>query len=173
MSNLIIRDARIDDADFLGKCVSMTIQSGNVSATQMARHAERENTLYSYKNALIAEIDGRNVGAVISYAGEVYPELLRNTFGRSMPQTGAREAEVDEYHIDVLAVLQDFRRQGIGRALIEKRIEWIKANYPNLRIALLVEPDNNVAQAFYRSVGFDKDAEVRVFNNPYVRMSLH
>lgn len=57
---------------------------------------QREDLLYSYKYTRMAEMDGRPAGALLSYSGE--------------------------YYLDSLAVHPHFRKQGIGRALLEDGI---------------------------------------------------
>jgi len=57
-------------------------------------------------------------------------------------------------YIDDIAVTAEYRRQGIGRALIERAIEWAKAKgVPGI---MLETQDNNVAGCMlYKSCGFE------------------
>ena len=57
-------------------------------------------------------------------------------------------------YIDDIAVAAEYRRHGIGRALIERAIEWAKAKgFPGI---MLETQDNNVAGCMlYKSCGFE------------------
>ena len=42
--------------------------------------ARRDDTQYSYRNALVAEVDGRSVGAIIAYDGALLYPLRRDIY---------------------------------------------------------------------------------------------
>ena len=88
---------------------------------------EREDSQYSYRNTLVAMDADKVVGISVSQAGELY--------------------------LDSLAVLPEYRRQGIARKLLLATKE--RANLLGLpRVGLLVDKDNPVGEALYTSVGF-------------------
>ena len=183
-----IRSATIDDAAFLGKCVCEAIGFGifeqetdenRAIAENIAPLAAREGTLYSYRNALVAEVNGEVAGAFISYPGEYYHEWRKETF-RDYPyfkdldmETMPDEAGPGEYYLDTMAVLPQFRRQGIGTELMRERIAWVRREYPDLRITLLVDPENLNGQRIYTRLGFRVvDRNVVAFNHLYWKMEL-
>lgn len=181
-----IRPATPADAAFLARCVCEGIgfeifEQETEFNTQVAAGLEplaaREDTLYSYRHALVAEVEGNVVGALISYPGEQYHSLRRTTF-RELPHF--RELDLDampdeagagEYYIDTLAVLPQYRRRGIGAALMRERIAWAEQQCPELKISLLVDPDNEKGQRIYTRLGFGvTDRNVIAFDHLYWKM---
>lgn len=53
-----------------------------------------------------------------------------------------------------IIVARKYQKQGIGRALIEKQIEWCRNNGVTTRIRLDVSADNLVAVSLYLKFGF-------------------
>ncbi len=183
---MIIRPATPEDASFLGRCVCEGIgfeifeeenDFNTKVASGLAPLAAREDTLYSYSHALVAEVDGNVVGALISYPGEYYHQMRNITF-RELPHF--RELDLDampdeagagEYYLDTLAVLPQYRRRGIGRELMRTRIAWAEQNHPDLSISLLVDPENFKGQRLYESLGLVvTDRNVVAFNHLYWKM---
>ncbi len=181
-----IRPACEEEAAFLARCVCEGIgfeifeQENDFNtkvASGLAPLAAREDTLYSYRHALVAVVNDDIVGALISYPGEYYHQM-RNTTFRELPHF--RELDLDampdeagagEYYIDTLAVLPQYRRRGIGRELMRTRIAWAEQNHPDLRISLLVDPENIKGQRLYESLGFVvTDRHVVAFNHHYWKM---
>lgn len=188
MTGFTIRPARIEDAVFLGKCVcegigfrifeEETDQNREIAAN-IAPLAARERTLYSYRNALVVEVEGEVAGAFISYPGEYYHEWRKETF-RDYPyfkdldmDVMPDEAGPGEYYIDTVAVLPQFRRRGIGGGLMKERIAQVQREHPDLRITLLVDPDNLDGQRIYSRLGFHViDHNVIAFNHLYWKMEM-
>lgn len=183
---MIMRSATPEDAVFLGRCVCEGIgfeifekenEFNTKVASGLAPLAAREDTLYSYRHALVAEVDGEVAGALISYPGEYYHQM-RNTTFRELPHF--RELDLDampdeagagEYYLDTLAVLPQYRRRGVGTSLMQARIAWAEQNHPDLSISLLVDPDNLNGQRIYTRLGFViTDWNVVAFNHLYWKM---
>src|ERR1017187_6197713 len=61
----------------------------------------------------------------------------------------ARTLAADEREILNLAVVPDFRRQGVARALLDSAFEAFRGS-----VFLEVRESNRVAQDFYKSLGF-------------------
>jgi ribosomal-protein-alanine N-acetyltransferase len=59
----------------------------------------------------------------------------------------------DEIHILNLAVHPDYRRAGIGRALVQRVLDDAAAKRA-LSVSLEVRPENDGARALYRGFGF-------------------
>lgn len=183
---MIMRPATPEDAVFLGRCVCEGIgfeifekenEFNTKVASGLAPLAAREDTLYSYRHALVAEVDGEVAGTLISYPGEYYHQM-RNTTFRELPHF--RELDLDampdeagagEYYLDTLAVLPQYRRRGVGTSLMQARIAWAEQNHPDLSISLLVDPDNLNGQRIYTRLGFViTDWNVVAFNHLYWKM---
>ena len=125
----------------------------------MTMLVEREDSQYSYRNTLVAMDADRVVGISVSYDGGLLHELRRafieaakEHFGKD--HTGMDdETQAGELYLDSLAVLPEYRRQGIARKLLLATKE--RANRMGLPcVGLLVDKGNPVGEALYASVGF-------------------
>lgn len=168
MKQFNIIDGRPEDASFLGRCVAEAIGdelclqlAGSVEATAeiFGRLAARTDTQYSYRNALVAvDPDGAPIGACICYDGGALYELRRPTSELFKTElgfdiaTGGDETSEGELYIDTLAVVPEYRRQGVASALLRRAIERAKEH--RLPAGLLVEPHNSNARALYEKIGF-------------------
>ena len=125
----------------------------------MTMLVELENSQYSYENTLVA-IDGdKVVGISVSYDGGQLHGLRRAFIEAAKKHIGKDHTGVDdetqsgELYLDSLAVLPEYRRQGIARKLVsatKKKAE--KMHLPC--VGLLVDKDNPSGEALYASVGF-------------------
>lgn len=130
---------------------------------------EREDSLYSYKNTLVAlgddlsaegRLQGKKVvGIAVSYDGarhhelrQSFIEVAREQIGKDHSDMGG-ETQAGELYLDSLAVLPEYRRQGIAQRLLKATKE--KADQMKLPcVGLLVDEGNPAGQALYASVGF-------------------
>lgn len=125
----------------------------------MTSLVEREDSQYSYKNTLVALDGERVVGISVSYDGRKL-HLLRQAFIESAKvYIGKDHSEMDdetqagELYLDSLAVLSEYRRQGIASRLL--RVTKERANKMGLPcVGLLVDKGNPVGEALYAAVGF-------------------
>ena len=120
---------------------------------------EREDSQYSYRNTLVAMDADKVVGISVSYDGGRMHELRRAFIEAAKDHIGKDHSEMDdetqagELYLDSLAVLPEYRRQGIARKLLLATKE--RANCLGLPcVGLLVDKDNSVGEALYTSVGF-------------------
>ena len=125
----------------------------------MTMLVEREDSQYSYQNTLVAMDAEQVVGISVSYDGGCLHELRRAFIEAAKEQIGKDHSGMDdetqagELYLDSLAVLPDYRRQGIARKLLLATKE--RANRQDLPcVGLLVDKDNPVGEALYTSVGF-------------------
>ena len=106
---------------------------------------EREDSQYSYRNTLVAMDADKVVGISVS-------EAAKDHIGKDHSGMDD-ETQAGELYLDSLAVLPEYRRQGIARKLLLATKE--RANYLGLPcVGLLVDKDNSVGEALYTSVGF-------------------
>lgn len=107
----------------------------------------------AWKNAMVAEVDGDVAGAVIAYrldenlANAVPPHPVIE------PLMALQCEALGSWYIDSLAIYRAYRRQGIGRKLLEDQLARATAD-----ASLITESDNGTAQALYRSEGFVETA---------------
>ena len=122
--------------------------------------ASREDTQYSWRYALIAEVNGTKAGAIVGYDGAELHALRNGTF-EVLSQTIGRvpnivdETEAGEYYLDSVAVLPEFRGKGVGRALVNAFCDRSFA-LGHRRVGLIVDRENPMAERLYTSLGFER-----------------
>lgn len=134
--------------------------------------AEREDTQYSFRNTRIARTaEGLPAGVCISYDGADLKKLRRPFFHEANATMGWEmtdeeiealpgETEPDEFYLDTIMVLPEFRGKGVAKALIaDAKRKAAKTGKP---LSLLCDLDNHRAHTLYESVGF-KDVGHRPF----------
>lgn len=187
IENLIIRPATIEDAPFIAKSEMAALGNEEVYAEilegkllqvyeTMVRVCQSEDTLYSWKNSYLAELNGQPVGSLTAYEGTHYKEMQEQAFSFfdehffdvELMQDETREGE---FYLDSAAVLPSFRGQGIGRKLLQYGIDQArKLDIPH--VTLLVNPQNPKAKRLYRSLGFRDAGEVFAFGEYFQRMKI-
>lgn len=181
MQKIIFRQATIEDAPFVAsvmmEAVGMPVmEEGRELDDTFVGICRREDTLYSYKNCAIVEIEGKKVGGLISYVGKGYHEVKMHTFGLVKEHLSFDIDKMDdetregEYYLDSAAVLPEYRGQGIGRKLIEYGVS--KAQKLGLLPILACDPDNANAYKLYTSIGFKENGHLFIFGEDYLRMTL-
>ena len=125
----------------------------------MTSLVEREDSQYSYRNTLVAMADHEVVGIAVSYDGGRLHELRQAFIQASKLCIGKDHSGMDdetqagELYLDSLAVLPEYRRQGIAKRLLHATKD--KANKMSLPcVGLLVDKGNPAGEALYASVGF-------------------
>ncbi len=125
----------------------------------MTKLVAREDTQYSYRNTLVAIDNGRVAGCCVSYDGKLLREL-RKAFIEEVLKTFNMdhsdmqdETQAGELYIDSLAVLADYRGQGIATLLLKSTCQ--KAKEMGLPAGLLVDKGNPKAEQLYRRLGFE------------------
>jgi ribosomal protein S18 acetylase RimI-like enzyme len=162
-----IRQARRDDAPTIALAVAMAIGDeealrhycGDDYQEVLTEMARAEGTQYSWQNALISECDCKAAGAIVGYDGALLGPLRKGTFQILLKQTGRiptipDETESDEYYLDSVAVMPEFRGCGVGSALITAMRDKAFAE-GHQRVGLLVDEDNRRAKTLYTSLGFE------------------
>ena len=125
----------------------------------MTMLVEREDSQYSYRNTLVAVDEEKVIGISVSYDGGRLHKLRRAFIEAAKEHIGKNHSGMDdetgagELYLDSLAVLPEYRRQGIAKALLLATKE--KANQYGLPyVGLLVDKSNPDGEALYSSVGF-------------------
>ena len=120
---------------------------------------DHENSQYSYRNTMVALDANRVDGISDSYDVGRLHELRRAFIEAAKEHIGKDHSGMDDEtqagdrYLDSLAVLPEYRRQGIARKLLLATKE--RANRMGLPcVGLLVDKDNPVGEALYTSVGF-------------------
>ncbi len=124
---VVIRFARLDDLDF-------AYQDGYIPGEVLKRKIEAPSVLNPdrIEDILIAERNGKRVGYVrLEYLWSIVP------------------------YISLIQVLPDFRRQGIGKALL-RFLETFLRDTGNEALYSSSQADEPEPQAWHRHVGFEE-----------------
>lgn len=127
--------------------------------TMMTALVERDDSQYSYTNTLVAMIEDRVVGVAVSYDGGRLHELRRafvayaKTYIGKDHSTMDDETQAGELYLDSLAVLPEYRRQGIALQLLDAtKMRAAELGLPC--VGLLVDKGNPNAEVLYAKAGF-------------------
>ena len=163
---IVVRSATPGDAPVIASALamalgeeSMRMYCGEHYQDVLEELARMEGTQYSYRNALVAEVDGVVAGAVVGYDGARLHELREPTLRLIQERTGQEFGNVedetvpDEFYLDSLGVLPEFRNLGIGGKLLAAlRDKAFAQGYE--KAGLLVDSGNHKAERLYLSLGF-------------------
>lgn len=165
-SNIITRPATREDAEIIAQAVAMAIGDeealcrycGDDYMAVLTDIARSEATQYSWQYAIVAEVEGSVVGAVVGYDGAQLYALREGTFALLLRLIGSTpdivdETESGEYYLDSVGVLPEYRGLGVGRALVEA---FCKRAFDegHARVGLIVDQENPDAETLYASLGF-------------------
>lgn len=118
--------------------------------------AASEETIYSYENTFVAEIDGTIAGAMCAYDGADYQRLKQpvvDTIGEDSAFARLKETQEGEFYLDSVGVLPEYRGRGIASKLFEAQCE--RAALLGHKVAgLIVDEDKPQAEALYARLGF-------------------
>ena len=125
----------------------------------MTMLVKREDSQYSYRNTLVA-IDGEKVvGMAVTYDGGRLHELRRAFIEAAKKHLGKDHSDMNdetregELYLDSLAVLPEYRHQGIARRLLKATKE--RAYQLGIPVVgLIVDKENPAGEALYVSAGF-------------------
>lgn len=167
-ASIITRYATREDAEIIAKAVAMAI--GDESALRnycgeeymavLAEIARGDATQYSWRNAIVAEVEGNIAGAVVGYDGSQLYALREGTFAVLRRCIGrvpniVDETEPGESYLDSVGVLPEYRGMGVGAALVEAFCERSFAEGHG-RVGLIVDNENPNAEKLYASLGFKR-----------------
>lgn len=168
--DLNIRRASKDEAAFIARNIlyAMDIDTSNPRGAAildiMTEICAMDDTLYSWRNALVAELDGTPAGSITAYDGGLYPELSKRTFEIFAKKSGGWSYKMDaetkegEYYLDSLAVLPSFRGLGLGKQLLVAAMEEAEA-LGFYTASLIVDPEFTGVVRLYSSCGFSLDTD--------------
>ena len=167
-TRVIVRAATREDAAIIAKAVAMAIGDeaalrsycGDDYLAVLAEVARGEATQYSWRYALVAEVDGVKAGAIVGYDGAQLGRLREGTFAVLQARIGripviADETEAGEYYLDSVGVLPEYRGLGVGRALVAAFCDKAFAEGHEC-VGLIVDYDNPEAERLYTSLGFGR-----------------
>ncbi|MEX2648891.1 MAG: GNAT family N-acetyltransferase [Alphaproteobacteria bacterium] len=162
-----IRDAGVDDAAILAELVDMAgkgmpahlwarmAASGETPLDIGRRRAMRDTGSFSWRNAVVAERDGRVVACVVGYQLPDPPRPIDrdSTPAMLVPFQELENLAPGTWYVNFLATLPAFRNQGIGtRLLIEAEARAMAKGIG--RLSIIVFDTNASARRLYERRDF-------------------
>ena len=177
MESIKIREATAADAAIIAQSVAMAIGEesivkycGSEYLKALEEAAAVPDTQYSYMNALIAEVDGVSAGAVVGYDGAKLAPLRERTlsivrkYNKDLTVID-EETQAGEFYIDSLAVLPQFRGNGLGEHLLKAIVQMAFAMGHECVGLMVDNTDNPGVASFYARYGFQQVGEKRFFGH--------
>jgi ribosomal protein S18 acetylase RimI-like enzyme len=145
-----------------------TLKAPGQSILEVGRErAAREEGGFSYRNAVVAEVDGEIAGCLVGYRLddpydlgdlEQVPPLVR-------PLVLLEAKAPGSWYVNVLATFPEFRRKGIGMALL--RIAEKRARDEGAQaLSVIVAAENEPAARLYAAAGYEAHATEPIFAFP-------
>lgn len=137
----------------------------------------KTDTLYSYSKARLALLNNIPIGSIVGYPGTFYKEARAITFNYFKEHAGMDfhssdiECEKDEYYLDCLSILPQYRGCGYGLAIIQDSITLAHSIGYN-KITCMVATDEPQLEKYYSSLGFSYQKDLNCFNSPYRKLLL-
>lgn len=171
-----IEAAQRSDAPFVAWTVLTALDINPDGRDDMVRCCADDQSMYSWRNALLAKVEGVTVGCIISYDGADYVRMREYTWSRLWGDSSideirgvALETEAGEYYLDSLAVVPECRGCNIGRALIEGAMQMAGVRGYN-RFGLIADINKPHLLDYYKSIGFREFDEIIFFGHTYKRL---
>lgn len=174
--NIEIRDAKKEDVEIVAWTVLTALDMETDEMEKFIMSCSEDDSIYSWRNAVVAVVDGKLAGCLIAYEGSRYQELrdrswlkLWDDMDQEYLKTIEAETTDGEFYLDSMAILPEYRGHGIGKMLMEYAIK--KGKSFGCRYAtLLVDYDKPRLENYYRSIGFEQFGEMEYFGHDYKRM---
>lgn len=131
------------------------------------RRYEQEDLVFSYKNCVVVTHDEKIIGMLVAFPMEIEPvtnELEEDPV--LVPYSKLEEA--NSYYICGMALVPEYRNQGIGRKLLALAEDTAREmSYEKL--SLIVFEQNEGAVRLYQRHGFEEVAREPVVPHPLIR----
>ena len=173
MENVKIVSAKPEDSDCIAWIVAQGMHMDEVPSF-LKPMAEGDNTLYSWKNTRLLLVDGKFAGGLVSYDGGWHEEGRRNTWvidGKLIDSGDVPETTDGEYYLDSLAIVPEFRGNGLWRLLFDDAVE-IARSKGFRRVTLICDEDYPKLGQLYASYGFEAGDTFLYFDTLCRKMSL-
>jgi ribosomal protein S18 acetylase RimI-like enzyme len=171
MSTPTFRPARLSDADALAVLVNYAgegmplwlwdsmREQGETAWDVGRRRASRDEGSFSWRNAVVADVEDRAVGALIGYLQPAEPEPIDYETMPPMfvPLQELENLAPDSWYVNVLAVDPAFRGKGIGAKLLGIADETA-ARLGKAGLSVIVSDANPGAKRLYLRCGYRETA---------------
>lgn len=141
---------------------------------EMAVLIRRDDNPHSHLYTYIAEIDGKTVGVLVAYSGQDAVQLDKN-LNAWLAQKEASFEEIDpeslpdEFYVDTICILPEFRGQGIGTQFFAYAEELAKQQQFS-KVSLNVETQKEAAIRLYERLGFQIHSPWTIIGEPFHHM---
>lgn len=171
-----VRKASYEDVEIVAWTVMTALDMEADDLDWVKTFCADELSMYSWNKSIVAYIDGKPVGSIISYAGDDYGALRQYTWKNLWNDIDVEticateiEAYPGEYYLDSMAIKKEYRGYGIGRKLIEAAIDHGR-ELGYMKFSLLVDVAKPQLKAYYESMGFEEVDNIMFFGHRHNRM---
>jgi len=176
--NICYRNAAISDCSHIVRLYSIASDgiANYVWSTMAApgqdleevgvRRYQREDTIYSYLNCIMADVDNQVAGMMLSYPMQVDKDENYSDYDPVLLPY-VRLEEDNSYYISGMAIYPEFRGKGIGTrfmALAEQRAT--EQGYDKL--SLIVVEENTTALNLYKKTGYYEAMRQAIVPHPLI-----
>lgn len=166
-----IRDARKSDCAKLAQLINLAGEGLPLYLwRQMAgpgedpwkigrERAARDSGSFSYRNSVVAELEGNIAGALVGYPVAAEPDAIdpANTPPMFVPLLELENLAADTWYVNAVATFPDARGLGVGSKLMQRAER--QASRLGLRgTSLIVSDANEGAQRLYERLGYKEVA---------------
>ena len=128
------------------------------------RIAEGEGTL-SWRNGVLALIDGAVAGGMVTSRIGLAPELLEPLPAMLRPMQALKNRALGAHYVNILASLPAFRRRGVASALLGEAARLAEGA---AGLCLVVADGNVRARRLYENFGFRAVAEAAMVKGDWI-----
>jgi len=128
------------------------------------RRYEREDTLFSYQNCTVVEIDGNAAGMLVAFPMHTDPSDVEED-----PVLAAYKEleENDSYYICGMGLFPDYRGRSIGTELLALAEEHARDKGFS-KLSLLVFEQNTGARKLYERTGYRETRRAPIYPHPLI-----
>lgn len=172
-----IRNARPEDSEIVTWIVFAALDIYDSISEKMRQSCSIADTLYSWDKTRLVTVDEKVVGGLIAYQGNDYPRLRDKTWpfcwdeDKAILDSIERECAPGEYYLDSMALLPEYRRQGLGKALILDAIEQGR-QMGCMAATLLADKNKHSLIIYYKDLGFKISGSMIYFGHDYWKMRI-
>lgn len=133
------------------------------------RRARRTEGSFSYRNAIISEMDGTAAATLIGYGLPEQPEPIDHDEMPAMfvPLQQLENLAPGSWYVNVLATLPQYRGRGLGTGLLAAA-DKIAAGNGNRTLSIIVSDGNPGARRLYERCGYRELAQRPMVKDDWV-----
>lgn len=129
------------------------------------RRYERENTLFSYQNCTVVEVNGQIAGMLVAFPMHVDPAYIESD--PVLAPYSKLEAD-NSYYICGMALFPEYRGHGIGTELLALAEQHARSKGFK-KLSLIVFEQNTGAKKLYEREGYREVQRTAIHPHPLIR----